>query len=209
MENNKDLEKIENMKRWIETLMEENKKLKEEIKMSEMLMEKYHFLIYQGFNDFQNLLENFGSYEILDPLTRVFSFEHFLNYIKFYHSLAQRKEKPYTIAKLKFVNYGYICGEKSNEICNYALLKIVSILKKKLRIPLDVVGRISQDSFAILLVEVDKDGAKKILNRIVDPITKEDFVVNKVNLNIEIKTDFLSFPDDISTIDNIETFLEE
>jgi GGDEF domain-containing protein len=205
---NKDLEKMENMKRWIETLMEENKKLKEEIKMSEMLMEKYHFLIYQGFNDFQNLLENFGSYEILDPLTRVFSFEHFLNYTKFYHSLAQRKEKSYTIVRLKFLNYGHICGEKSNEICNYALLKIVSVLKKKLRIPLDVVGRISQNSFAILIVEVEEDGAKKILKRITDSIMNNDFVVNNTNVDVELETAFLSFPDDISTADDIEKFLE-
>ena len=205
----KNLEKIENMKHWIEDLMKENKKLKEEIKMSEMLMEKYHFLIYQGFNDFQNLIENFGSYEILDPLTRVFSSEHFLNYVKFYHSLAQRKEKTYTIVKLTFENYGKICGEKSNEICNYALLKIVSVLKKKLRIPLDVIGKISQNSFAILIVEVGKEGAQKIIKRITNTITGEDFVINNTSLDIKLKTDFLTFPDEIKTTDDIESFIED
>ncbi len=204
----KNLEKIENMKRWIETLMEENKRLKEEIKMSETLMEKYHFLIYQGFSDFQNLIENFGSYDILDPLTRVFSSEHFINYAKFYHSLAQRKEKPYTLVKLGFENYGQVCGEKSNEICNYALLKIVSILKKGLRIPLDVIGRISQNTFSILIVEVDKQGAEKIIGRITDSIIKNDFLINNVSVSVKLTSDFASFPDEINTVDDIEKFLE-
>ncbi len=205
----KEKQKIENMKKWIETLMEENKKLKEEIKMSEMLMEKYHFLIYQGFNDFQNLIENFGSYEILDPLTRVFTLEHFLNYVKFYHSLAQRKEKPYTLVKLTFENYGEICGNKSNEICNYALLKIVSVLKKQLRMPLDVIGRVSQNTFAILLVEVNRGTAEDIISRIVDSITKNAFVINGVSVEIHLKNVFLSFPDDIVTVDDVEQFLED
>jgi GGDEF domain-containing protein len=203
----KDLQKIENMKKWIETLMEENKKLKEEVKMSEMLMEKYHFLIYQGFNDFQNLIESFGSYEILDPLTRVFTLEHFINYVKFYHSLAQRKEKQYNLVKIKFENYAKICGENSNEICNYAVLKLVSILKKSLRIPLDVIGRISQNTFSVLIVEVNKTKAEKIMDRILSSV-KDGFIINDTSVKADLNCNFLSFPDEIKTIDDIERFLE-
>ena len=153
------------------------------------------------------MIENFGSYEILDPLTRVFTLEHFINYVKFYHSLAQRKEKQYNLVKLRLENYAKICGEKSNEICNYAVLKLVSVLKKSLRIPLDVIGRISQDTFSILIVEVDKTKAEKIMDRVLSSV-KDGFVINNTSVQTDLSCDFASFPDDIKTIDDIERFLE-
>jgi len=95
---------------------------------------------------------------MIDPLTRVYSREHILKLISYYHQKAFEENFGYALVTITINNFNKL--EQMEK--EHALLSIGKLLKELVRVPLDSVGRSAEDQFIVLLTEITKENALKV-----------------------------------------------
>ncbi len=148
--------------------------------------------------------------EIIDSLTRVHNYRHFVRTLEQELERSRRYDHPFSmllvdIAKLKSINsrYGF-------EIGDVILKDVAQLLKKSVR-NTDSVARYSGGKFAIILTETDKEGAATVCAKIRNVI--DDFSMPHPDQNHSIKIGAnigsATFPDDAALSSRLVLAVED
>ncbi len=146
----------------------------------EQMLEEYNQFIRKQFELYDDFVKDIGTSRIIDPITRVYSKEHMNRLITYYHQKAFEENKGYAIVMVR------LCRE--NEDFERHLAFIGKLLKNVVRVPMDSVGKVSDDTFAILLTDVNKEIAQKVVERVRDSLKK--------SAEMNTKVAFRVYPDD-------------
>ncbi len=128
-----------------------------EAQMEQMLSE-YNALVKKQFEIYDDFVKDIGTSRIIDSLTRTYSFEHMSKLMTYYHQKAFEENRNYAIV---MVHLSEVTNDFEKE-----LVALAKFLKSMVRVPMDSVGRFSEDTFIILLTEVSKENALKVAERI-------------------------------------------
>ncbi|MCD6551347.1 MAG: diguanylate cyclase [Thermotoga sp.] len=176
----------------IEELEKKLKQCQEREKELESLIEEYNEVLKKQFQVFDDFFEKLGTKKMIDPLTRVYSKDHFLRLLSYQHQRSFEENIPYTIFFVKVQSRG---EEKES-----TLMRVGKVLKECVRVPLDSVGRYSEDIFALFVVDVPKSVAPKIAERI------ENFIKD---IPVEYKIAFKSYPKDFMDLEKAVSELKK
>ena len=176
----------------IEELEKKLKQCQEREKELESLIEEYNDVLKKEFQVFDDFFEKLGTKKMIDPLTRVYSKDHFLRLLSYQHQRSFEENIPYTIFFVKVQSRG---EEKES-----TLMRVGKVLKECVRVPLDSVGRYSEDIFALFVVDVPKSVAPKIAERI------ENFIKD---IPVEYKIAFKSYPEDFMDLEKAVSELKK
>jgi PleD family two-component response regulator len=179
------LKKIEELERKLRQCQEREKEL-------ESLIEEYNEVLKKQFQVFDDFFEKLGTKKMIDPLTRVYSKDHFLRLLSYQHQRSFEENTPYTIFFVKV--------QPSDTDKESTLMKVGKVLKECVRVPLDSVGRYSEDIFALFVVDVSKSVAPKIAERIENSIK---------GIPAEHKIAFKSYPEDFMDLEKVLSELEK
>lgn len=140
-------------------------------------------------------------HSFIDSLTAVYSHRYFIKRIKESISYAQRKNMYVSLLKLdielfKNINtiYGTIFGNK-------VLKEFADFLKNVTR-SFDIVARLGDDEFGVLLNFTNKKEALALANRIQEKLCNKSFGTKDNQINIYVNSAVVTFPSDgFSTVD--------
>ncbi len=193
MNENELLQKI----RELESLLESCRQREKEM---EKMLQEYNELIKKQFEVFDNFVRDIGTKRIIDPLTRVYSKDHIMKLISYYHEKAFEEDLNYGILVVRITNLEELMPleRESN------LVLLGKILRDSVRVPLDSIGRFSEDTFIILLTDVSKQNSERVKERVKDMINVQ------MGDDISIKLSLKSYPEDGEDMDKlIEEALNE
>jgi diguanylate cyclase (GGDEF)-like protein len=156
----------------------------------EQMIQEYNQFIKKQFELYDDFVKDIGTSRIIDPLTRVYSTEHINRLIAYYHQKAFEENRSYAIIMVRLLD----CNDQFEK----HLSSVGKILKSTVRVPMDSVGRFSEDSFVVLLTDVKKDIAAKVVERVDRSI--------KSSVEAHVKIAFRSYPDDG---ENLEQFIKD
>ncbi|WP_448374877.1 diguanylate cyclase domain-containing protein [Fervidobacterium sp.] len=156
----------------------------------EMLLNEYSSIMKKQFEIFDDFIKDVGTRRMIDPLTRVYSNEHILKLISYYHQKAFEENFGYALVTITIKNFDKM--EQMEK--EHSLLSIGKLLKELVRVPLDSVGRAAEDQFIVLLTEVTKENALKVKERIENALALH-------NINAEVK--FACYPDDSTNLEEL------
>lgn len=142
----------------------------------EQMLQEYNQFIKKQFELYDDFVKDIGTSRIIDPVTRVYSQEHMSRLISYYHQKAFEENRGYAIIMIK------LC--KQNEEFEKHLVSIGRLLKNVVRVPMDSVGKISDDTFVVLLTDVNKENAQRVFERIKDSLKKSVGVDTKVSFKV-------------------------
>ncbi len=132
---------------------------------------------------------------ITDELTGVYVRRYVLE--KFYESLLRANKFNSELSFLmidvddfKKINdtYGHLIGD--------AVLREVALRIKSTAREIDLVGRYGGEEFCVILLDTDKEGAKKAGERICEVVSNEPIVAYNESLNVTVSVGVASFPQD-------------
>jgi len=127
---------------------------------------------------------------MIDPLTRVYSNEHMMKLISYYHQKAFEENFGYALVTVTIKDF-----EKLAQIeREHALLTVGKLLKELVRVPLDSVGRASEDKFLVLLTEINHENSLKVKERIENALALHD-------INAAVK--YACYPDDSTNLEEL------
>ncbi len=156
----------------------------------EMLLNEYSSIMKKQFEVFDDFIKDVGTRRMIDPLTRVYSKEHMLKLISYYHQKAFEENFGYALITVTIDGF-----DKMDQIDKeHALLSIGKLLKELVRVPLDSVGRSSENQFMVLLTEVNKDNSQKVRERIENALALH---------NIPATVKMSNYPDDSTNIEDL------
>ncbi len=208
-------------------LAAENKRLKRELEMlrkradwyesqsqkMEELIGQYNQLVKKEFDNVESVIGKLGTKEVIDPVSRLYSRDHVLNYLNFFHSKAFQESIDYALVFVDIDDYTKVTESLSKEEKEILLRKIGKFLKNTVRVPLDIVSRLGSDEFLILLTQISKEEAISVANRITDGFARADFDVNSKVVKLTCTTSVIHFPSDGSQLSEMlesgEKLLEE
>ncbi len=208
-------------------LARENKQLKREIEVlrkradwyesqsqkMEELIAQYNQLVKKEFDNVENVIGKIGTKEVIDPITRLYSRDHMLNYLNFFHSKAFQESIDYALIFVDVDDFEKKIKELSNEEKEILLREIGKFLKNMVRVPLDIVSRLGEDEFLILLTQISKDAAISVANRINSTCQKSEFKLGEKSVKLTCTVSLVHFPTDNSQLSNMlkigEKLIEE
>uniref|UniRef100_A0A7C5U630 Diguanylate cyclase n=1 Tax=Fervidobacterium nodosum TaxID=2424 RepID=A0A7C5U630_9BACT len=156
----------------------------------EMLLNEYSSIMKKQFEVFDDFIKDVGTRRMIDPLTRVYSKEHMLKLISYYHQKAFEENFGYALITVTIDDF-----DKMEQIDKeHALLSIGKLLKELVRVPLDSVGRSSENQFMVLLTEVTKENSQKVRERIENALALH---------NISATVKMSNYPDDSTNIEDL------
>jgi len=180
-----------------EQLIEKVRELEDEVsrlKMREteleMLLNEYSAIMKKQFEVFDDFIKDVGTRRMIDPLTRVYSNEHILKLISYYHQKAFEENFGYALVTITINNFDKM--EQMEK--EHSLLSIGKLLKELVRVPLDSVGRAAEDQFIVLLTEITKENATRVKERIENAIALH---------NIDATVKFACYPDDSTNLEEL------
>ncbi len=180
-----------------EQLIEKVRELEDEVgrlKMREteleMLLNEYSSIMKKQFEVFDDFIKDVGTRRMIDPLTRVYSNEHILKLISYYHQKAFEENFGYALVTITINNFDKM--EQMEK--EHSLLSIGKLLKELVRVPLDSVGRAAEDQFIVLLTEITKENAMRVKERIENAIALH---------NIDATVKFACYPDDSTNLEEL------
>ncbi len=180
----------EELIRRIKELEDENTILKSRQDELEGLLVEYSTIMKKQFEVFDDFVKDVGTRRMIDPLTRVYSKEHLLKLITYYHQKAFEEGFGYSIIVITLKELANI--EQIER--EHRLLSVGKLLKELVRVPLDSVGRYSEDQFIVLLTEVNKEISEKVLGRIENSIK---------NYGIPYELKMVTYPDDSTNLEEL------
>ncbi len=195
------LDELEKLKMRVQQLEDELQMCKQRERELEELLDQYTELLKQELKSYDDFVGDIGTSKMIDPLTRVFNKDYFLKFLTYFHQRAFEESIPYGVVLVKIKNYDELertvgDGDKWRTFS----MQFGKSLKESVRVPLDTVGRLSKDTFAVILTEIDKDVMDKVVERIKNRL-------ESLNLGFgtpDIKMVHVHYPED--TI-NLETLL--
>lgn len=156
----------------------------------EMLLSEYSSIMKKQFEVFDDFIKDVGTRRMIDPLTRVYSKEHMLKLISYYHQKAFEENFGYALITVTINEF-----DKMDQIDKeHTLLSIGKLLKELVRVPLDSVGRNSESQFMVLLTEVNKENSQKVRERIENALALH---------NIPATVKMSNYPDDSTNIEDL------
>jgi diguanylate cyclase (GGDEF)-like protein len=180
-----------------EQLIEKVRELEDEVgrlKMREteleMLLNEYSAIMKKQFEVFDDFIKDVGTRRMIDPLTRVYSNEHILKLISYYHQKAFEENFGYALVTITINNFDKM--EQMEK--EHSLLSIGKLLKELVRVPLDSVGRAAEDQFIVLLTEITKENAMRVKERIENALALH---------NIDATVKFACYPDDSTNLEEL------
>jgi len=126
-----------------------------EAQMEQMIME-YNEFIKKQFEVYDDFIKDIGTSRLIDPVTRVYSDEHIMKLVTYYHQKAFEEGTSYAILMVRL--------QSPHE--EQSLVNVAKFLKRVVRIPMDSVGRYSDDTFLVLLTDIKEDDMPKVVQRI-------------------------------------------
>ena len=171
----------------LEEKLEQCKKREEEL---ESMLNEYNEIIKKQFEAIDSFFENLGTKRIVDPLTRVYTKDHILKLLSHYHQKAFEENVEYALFSVKLSNLDDFKGMDKEKV----LMISGKVLKECVRVPLDNVGRYSENIFLLIVTEVGKEVCGKIEKRIMDA-----FKSKLPSLNVEISYAF--YPEEFEDLD--------
>lgn len=174
----------------IHELEDEIARLKMRENELEMLLGEYSTIMKKQFEVFDDFIRDVGTKRMIDPLTRVYSHEHIMKLISYYHQKAFEENFQYALVTVRINNF-----EQMDQIeKEQALLSVGKLLKELVRVPLDSVGRLSNDTFIVLLTEITRENALKVKERIENALLIR---------NIDCSIKFSSYPEDSTNLEEL------
>lgn len=153
----------------------------------EQLIREYNEFIRKQFDVYDEFVRDIGTSRIVDPHTRVYSADHISKLITYYHQRAFEENRNYGLILVRLV--------ERDENFDANLLALAKLLKNVVRVPMDSVGRLNEDTFAVLLTEISKENTQKVVERI------KSFVDQHLGLTVKIS--FRSYPEDASNLEEM------
>jgi len=156
----------------------------------ELLLNEYSSIVKKQFEAFDDFIKDVGTKRMIDPLTRVYSNEHMMKLISYYHQKAFEENFGYALVTVTIKDF-----EKLTQIeREHALLTVGKLLKELVRVPLDSVGRASEDKFLVLLTEINHENSLKVKERIENALALHD-------INAAVK--YACYPDDSTNLEEL------
>ncbi len=188
------------LERRIRELEEQLEKCRQREKEMEKLVQEYNELVRRQFEIFDDFVKDIGTKRIIDPLTRVYTKEHIMKLITYYHQKAFEENLNYGIIAARITNLGEMMPlERESQ-----LVLLGKILRDSVRVPLDSIGRYSEDTFMILLTDINKENAEKVLKRI------KDMIEVQMGEDIKMKLAMRVYPEDGENLEElVNDVLEE
>ncbi|AMW31948.1 diguanylate cyclase (GGDEF) domain-containing protein [Fervidobacterium changbaicum] len=174
----------------VRELEDEVSRLKMRESELEMLLNEYSSIMKKQFEVFDDFIKDVGTRRMIDPLTRVYSHEHILKLISYYHQKAFEESFGYSLLTITINNFDKLEQMEKERV----LLSIGKLLKELVRVPLDSVGRSAEDQFIVLLTEITKDNALKVKERIENALALH---------NIDAAVKFAAYPDDSTNLEEL------
>ncbi|MFN3691889.1 MAG: diguanylate cyclase domain-containing protein [Fervidobacterium sp.] len=187
-----ELEKLskEELYQRVRELEDEVTRLKMRETELEMLLSEYSSIMKKQFEVFDDFIKDVGTRRMIDPLTRVYSREHMMKLISYYHQKAFEENFGYAIITITVNNF-----EKLDQIeKERVLLSIGKLLKELVRVPLDSVGRNSENQFIVLLTEITRENSNKVKERIENAIA-----LHNISATVKIST----YPEDSTNLEEL------
>ncbi len=153
----------------------------------EQLIREYNEFIRRQFDIYDQFVRDIGTSKIIDPYTRVYSAEHISKLITYYHQRAFEENRSYGLILVRLA--------ERDEDFDANLLALAKLLKNVVRVPMDSIGRLNEDTFAVLLTEISKENTRKVVERM------KSFI--KEHLAIPVKISFRSYPEDGSNLEEM------
>lgn len=121
--------------------------------------------------------------QVVDRLTRVFTKQHVMSLLGNEIHRARRYGTPFTLAQLDIDNFVPFCNQYGQERGEQVLAGIGQLLKKSLR-EIDIVGRIGNDEFLLVLPNVSLNEALVGLERLRVAIETREFFDQALRVTI-------------------------
>lgn len=181
------------LERRIRELEEQLEKCRQREKEMEKLVQEYNELVRRQFEIFDEFVKDIGTKRIIDPLTRVYTKEHIMKLITYYHQKAFEENLNYGIIAARITNLDEMMPlERESQ-----LVLLGKILRDSVRVPLDSIGRYSEDTFMILLTDINKENAEKVLKRI------KDMIEVQMGEDIKMKLAMRVYPEDGENLEEL------
>ncbi len=200
----------EDIQREVEKLKRENNSLKKraqwyesQSQKMEELIGQYNDLVKKEFDNVENVVGKMGTREVIDPITRVYSRDHMLNYLNFFHSKAFQENINYSLIFVDMDDFEKKTSKMSKEEEDFVLREIGKFLKEMVRVPLDTVSRLGKDEFLILLTEISKQDSITVAERINMSCAEKEFKVNAKSFRFTCTVSIVHFPDDETQLSNL------
>jgi len=208
-------------------VLKENKQLRREVEIlrkranwyesqsqkMEELIAQYNELVKKEFNNVENVIGKIGTKDVIDPTTRLYSRDHMLNYLNFFHSKAFQESIDYALIFVDMDDFEEKTKEFSKEENDILMREIGKFLKNMVRVPLDIVSRLGTDEFLVLLTQISKDAAITVANRINDGCAKGTFKIEDKSVKLTCTVSVIHFPNDGSQLSQMlesgEKLIEE
>ncbi len=181
----------------LEELLESCKQTEKEM---EQMLQEYNELVKRQFELFDSFVKDIGTKRLIDPLTRVYTKDHIMKLISYYHEKAFEEGLEYGILAVRITNLDELLPleRESN------LVLLGKILRDSVRVPLDSIGRYSEDTFIILLTDINKENAEKVRARV------EEMIEVQMGDEVRVKTALRVYPEDGEDMEKlIEEALQE
>ncbi len=181
----------------LEELLESCKQREKEM---EQMLQEYNELVKRQFELFDSFVKDIGTKRLIDPLTRVYTKDHIMKLISYYHEKAFEERLEYGILAVRITNLDELLPleRESN------LVLLGKILRDSVRVPLDSIGRYSEDTFIILLTDINKENAEKVRARV------EEMIEVQMGDEVRVKTALRVYPEDGEDMEKlIEEALQE
>ncbi len=194
------MDERERLESRIRELEEQLESCRQREKEMEKMIQEYNELVKKQFEIFDSFVRDIGTRRIIDPLTRVYSHDHIMKLISYYHEKAFEEGLEYGILAVRIANFDDM---KPLERESHLIL-LGKILRNAVRVPLDSIGRYSDDTFIILLTDINKKNAEKVKDRILDMVELE------MGEDVDIKVGLKVYPEDGQDLEAlIEEVMEE
>ncbi len=159
----------------------------------EKLVQEYNELIKKQFEMFDEFVRDIGTKRLIDPLTRVYSKEHIMRLISYYHEKAFEEGLEYGIVVVRITNL----DEMSPLERESQLVLLGKALRDSVRVPLDSIGRYSDDTFIVLLTDINKENAKRVVERL------KDMIEVQLGSGENIKISLRVYPEDGNDLESL------
>jgi len=164
------LSELEELRLKVRQLEDELQVCKQRERELESLLEQYSELIKAELQTYDDFMGELGTSRVIDPVSRVFSKDHFSKFLVYFHQKAFEEGTSYGVVLIKLRNYSELQDHLKEEGLKRLLMKFGKILKEVVRVPMDAVGRVADDAFAVVLTEIQEEVMNSIVSRIRDKL---------------------------------------
>jgi len=148
------------------------------------------------------MFEEVERLSIIDSMTGAFNHRYFRQMFSEHLHLARRYGHPLSLVMVDVDNFKDINDRYGHQAGDAVLRKLVEVMSDVLRV-VDVLARYGGEEFAVLLPEVNRQGACKAAERLRAVVERTEFEIPGETLKVTISLGLASFRDDGGEIDTL------